>query len=276
MALERVTAERAKQLADEQGYVILDVRSAREFNDGHPAGAWNVPYLEEGRHGMVPNEHFSEVIRVLFPEPDAKVITTCQMGGRSVRAANELQQLGYRNVLDLRGGFGGEKDEAGRTVVAGWKDSKLPVEVGEPDGRGYAALEARAGVKRESEPEASHDDGHGHAHSHGHGHGGQSAKASAWMRFAHPTAKVRCIRHGSELPALKRAPMGGELGQRLKAQVSALAWSEWVDHSTLLINEYRLNPADPRSQQILLEQCEAFFFGEGARRPDEFVAEGGE
>ncbi|MBI4815501.1 MAG: oxidative damage protection protein [Deltaproteobacteria bacterium] len=275
MALERIVAARAKKLAEEQGYTILDVRSVREYREGHPEGAFNVPYLEEGRHGMVPNEHFIDVVRAAFPNQETKLITSCQMGGRSVRAANELMQLGYKNVLDLRGGFGSEKDEAGNVLVPGWRDSALPVEGGEPAGRAYSALKAKAGVSEpaESEPDrASGDHGHGHGHGPSHGGGGRGA---AWMRFAHPSAKVMCIRHGQELPALKRAPMGGELGQRLKAQVSAMAWAEWVEHSTLLINEYRLNPADPRAQQILLEQCEAFFFGEGAKRPDEFVALGG-
>jgi Fe-S cluster biosynthesis and repair protein YggX len=45
----------------------------------------------------------------------------------------------------------------------------------------------------------------------------------------------------------------------------------WVEHSKMLMNEYRLNPLDPNSQKIMEQQLEQFFFGEGARPPAEFV-----
>ena len=45
----------------------------------------------------------------------------------------------------------------------------------------------------------------------------------------------------------------------------------WIEHSKMLMNEYRLNPLDPASQKIMEEQMDQFFFGEGAKLPAEYV-----
>ena len=83
---------------------------------------------------------------------------------------------------------------------------------------------------------------------------------------------VQCVKLHKELPGLDRAPWKGELGQRIYENVSKEAWSMWVDHSKMLLNEFRLNPLDPRSQKIMEEQMEQFFFGEGAKPPEGYVA----
>jgi len=76
---------------------------------------------------------------------------------------------------------------------------------------------------------------------------------------------VQCARLGTELPALERPPFPGPLGQRIFDNISALAWSMWTEQSTLIINHYGLNMADPRSQEFMFEQLEQFLFeGEGA------------
>ena len=255
MALDRVNAEEAKRLIDEEGYTLLDVRSVPEFNEAHPDGAYNVPYLHKAAHGMVPNQDFAKVVEAVFPDRSTRLVTSCQMGGRSVRAANDLQAMGYTNVKDLRGGFGGERDGAGELVHAGWKDSNLPVKDGDPGERGYRALHGAL----------TKGDG---------GEGGAEALpevANAMNRFAHASKTVECVKYGRVLPALKRTPMGGPLGKRLKKEVSAAAWDLWVEHSKMIINEYRLNPAEAKSQQMLIDQCEQFFFGEGAQLPPDFV-----
>jgi Fe-S cluster biosynthesis and repair protein YggX len=82
---------------------------------------------------------------------------------------------------------------------------------------------------------------------------------------------VKCVKLGRELPGLDRIPWKGELGQRIYDHVSKDAWRMWVDHSKMLLNEYRLNPLDPRSQKIMEEQMEMFFFGEGAKLPGSYV-----
>jgi len=82
---------------------------------------------------------------------------------------------------------------------------------------------------------------------------------------------VNCVKLGRELPGLDRPPWRGELGKRIYEHVSKEAWRMWVDHSKMLLNEYRLNPLDPRAQQIMEEQMEMFFFGEGSKLPEDYV-----
>ncbi len=83
---------------------------------------------------------------------------------------------------------------------------------------------------------------------------------------------VKCVKLGRELPALDRAPWKGEIGKRIYENVSKEAWAMWVNHSKMLLNEYRLNPLDPNAQKIMEEQMELFFFGEGAKVPEGYVA----
>lgn len=74
---------------------------------------------------------------------------------------------------------------------------------------------------------------------------------------------VQCAKLGAELPALDRPPFPGKLGQRIYDEVSKFAYSLWQDQARLIINHYGLNMADPRSQEFLFEQMEAFLFDEG-------------
>jgi Fe-S cluster biosynthesis and repair protein YggX len=83
---------------------------------------------------------------------------------------------------------------------------------------------------------------------------------------------VKCVKLGKELPGLDRAPWKGEIGQRIYEHVSKDAWKMWVDHSKMLLNEFRLNPLDPNSQKIMEEQMEQYFFGEGSKLPEGYVA----
>jgi Fe-S cluster biosynthesis and repair protein YggX len=82
---------------------------------------------------------------------------------------------------------------------------------------------------------------------------------------------VKCVKFGREMPGLERIPWKGELGKRLYENVSQEAWKMWIEHSKMVMNEYRLNPLDPSSQKIMEQQMEQFFFGEGARLPEGYV-----
>jgi Fe-S cluster biosynthesis and repair protein YggX len=83
--------------------------------------------------------------------------------------------------------------------------------------------------------------------------------------------KVMCVKFGREMEGLDRVPWKGEIGQRIYEHVSKEAWKLWVEHSKMIMNEYRLNPLDPQSQKIMEEQMEQFFFGEGARLPEGYI-----
>lgn len=76
---------------------------------------------------------------------------------------------------------------------------------------------------------------------------------------------------GREAEGLERAPYPGELGQRIYDQVSKEAWQQWLRHQTMLINEYRLVPFEPKARQFLVSEMEKFFFGGGSTRPGGYV-----
>ena len=82
---------------------------------------------------------------------------------------------------------------------------------------------------------------------------------------------VHCVKLGKEAEGLDRPPYPGPLGVRIYREVSKEAWQDWLKHQTMLINEYRLSPIDPKSRSFLEKQMEAFFFGEGAQAPEGFV-----
>ena len=82
---------------------------------------------------------------------------------------------------------------------------------------------------------------------------------------------VKCVKMGKELPGMRWKPFEDDLGQRLYENVSEEAWKLWLEHSKMLINEYRLDLMSQRAQQILREQVEQFFFGEGSQLPPDYV-----
>ena len=82
---------------------------------------------------------------------------------------------------------------------------------------------------------------------------------------------VNCVKLGREAPGLDFQTYPGELGKRVFENVSKEAWKLWIEHSKMIMNEYRLNPLDPQSLKIMEEQLEQFFFGEGAKLPEGFV-----
>lgn len=107
--------------------VYLDVRSIPEFEQGHPAGAINIPLMNlVPGMGMTPNEDFTAVVQANIP-PDTELIIGCKTGGRSARACQVLQGLGYQNVTNVRTGFVGAMDNMGRVVEPGWSMLNLPL-----------------------------------------------------------------------------------------------------------------------------------------------------
>ncbi len=82
---------------------------------------------------------------------------------------------------------------------------------------------------------------------------------------------VHCVKLGREAEGMERAPYPGELGQRILENVSQEAWQMWLRHQTMLINENRLSPIDPKHRQFLEKEMENFFFGEGSAMPEGYV-----
>ena len=79
---------------------------------------------------------------------------------------------------------------------------------------------------------------------------------------------VQCVYLKREAPGLDRLPYPGPLGQRLFDGVSKEAWAKWLSHQTMLMNEYRLTPVDPKARKFLEGEMEKFFFGEGSTKPE--------
>jgi len=85
------------------------------------------------------------------------------------------------------------------------------------------------------------------------------------------TRLVHCIKLAREAEGLERQPYPGELGKRIFEQVSKQAWADWLRHQTMLINENRLSPMDPKARKFLEGQMEKYFFGEGVELPPDYV-----
>ena len=85
------------------------------------------------------------------------------------------------------------------------------------------------------------------------------------------TRMIHCIKLGKEAEGLNRIPYPGELGKRIYENVSQQAWQMWLGHQTMLINENRLTPIEPKARAFLENEMEKFFFGEGSELPDDYV-----
>ena len=82
---------------------------------------------------------------------------------------------------------------------------------------------------------------------------------------------VQCVKLGHEAEAMERPPFKGPLGQRVFENVSKEGWRQWLEHSKMLINEYRLDLTSENGQRIWMTECEKYFFGEGSAAPAEYV-----
>lgn len=88
-----ITMEEAKAVFEENGdYIILDVRTADEFADGHIPGAINVA-----------NEEIRNVEPAELPNKDQTIYVYCRSGRRSKEASASLAALGYTNIIECGG-----------------------------------------------------------------------------------------------------------------------------------------------------------------------------
>ncbi len=74
---------------------------------------------------------------------------------------------------------------------------------------------------------------------------------------------IDCRRCGPDKPQLARAPFRTELGERIQEQICSDCWAEWLQHQTLLINHYGLDPREPKAKDFLYSQIEKVLLGEG-------------
>ena len=84
---------------------------------------------------------------------------------------------------------------------------------------------------------------------------------------------VNCVVLKKEAEGLDKAPYPGEIGQRILENASKEAWSMWMKQQTMLMNENKLSPIDPKHRQFLVEEMEKFFFGEGSTKVEGYTPE---
>ncbi len=88
-----ITAAEAKQIMDSQeGYIILDVRSQSEYDEGHIPGAI-----------LIPNTEIEVRAEESLPDKDQLILVYCRSGRRSKMAAEILAELGYTNIREFGG-----------------------------------------------------------------------------------------------------------------------------------------------------------------------------
>lgn len=81
-----------RELAGRKGMVLLDVRTPKEYSQGHIPGAVHVPLTDIGS-------------RVKKLKKDKEIVVYCQSGNRSIWAIRRLIAMGYRNPYNLKGGY---------------------------------------------------------------------------------------------------------------------------------------------------------------------------
>jgi rhodanese-related sulfurtransferase len=144
VAVKEITPQEAHDiLKADANAVYLDVRSEREFANGHPAGAVNIPVaFPDPARGMMANPEFVGVVEKNFSK-DKKIIVGCQAGPRSTAASRMLEQAGFQDVSNMLGGFGGMRDPMGTVIAPGWAASGLPVSSDNGEGVSYASLKVK-------------------------------------------------------------------------------------------------------------------------------------
>ena len=82
---------------------------------------------------------------------------------------------------------------------------------------------------------------------------------------------VECVVLKQSAEGLDYVPYPGDLGRRIYESVSKEGWQRWVAHQTMLINEYRLTPIEPKARALLVAEMEKFVFGTGVDKPEGYV-----
>lgn len=134
MSIAQITPKEAKEVLDQNPEAVyLDVRSIPEFTAGHAIRAINIPLLHLKGGQMAPNPDFQRVVQAVLSK-DKRLVVGCKAGGRSQRACEILSQMGYSNIANIDGGFGGNDHQPG------WQALGLPVSAENGEGVGYESL----------------------------------------------------------------------------------------------------------------------------------------
>ncbi|TXG38928.1 rhodanese-like domain-containing protein [Seonamhaeicola maritimus] len=89
-----LSAEEMKTMLEDKSLLLIDVRTPKEFAEGHIKNAINIDFY---------SETFKEDIKKL--DPNVPVLLYCRSGGRSGKTAKMLQKTGFKKSFDLKGGI---------------------------------------------------------------------------------------------------------------------------------------------------------------------------
>lgn len=89
----RITAKEAKEMMEsETGYVILDVRTQEEYDEGHIPGSV-----------LIPDYEIKDRAQEQLKDKEQMIFVYCRSGRRSKNAAEELAGMGYENIWEFGG-----------------------------------------------------------------------------------------------------------------------------------------------------------------------------
>jgi len=126
--IHHISPKTAYKMTRNPATYLVDVRSIAEYYLlGHPEMAINIPFTfwSETEQKFIPNDHFTEDIKLRFKSDDV-LIFLCRSGGRSLRAARAALSVGFTRVFNIAEGFEGKPDARGYRSIGGWKNSGLP------------------------------------------------------------------------------------------------------------------------------------------------------
>lgn len=89
-----LTADQYEQMVTDQDVQIIDVRTADEFADGHLKGATNIDVQGKNFEALVSESN-----------KDKPVYIYCRSGMRSAKAGKTLEEMGFKEIYDLKGGI---------------------------------------------------------------------------------------------------------------------------------------------------------------------------
>ena len=120
-------------LAAQPAHVYIDVRTVEEFEAGHVPGSYNIPIFFKTPMGLQQNPEFAALVQRHF-QPAQALVCGCRSGVRSERACELLTALGYRELVNMSGGFEGSPDQPG------WRACGLATTRTAEPGRSYREL----------------------------------------------------------------------------------------------------------------------------------------
>ena len=89
-----IEIEEVEKILENLGGILVDVRSKKEYEEGHINGAISIPEYE-----------IKKKAQILLPNKEMNIIVYCSSGGRSKKAKEELKNMGYKYVYDLYNGY---------------------------------------------------------------------------------------------------------------------------------------------------------------------------